>query len=103
MIKNQQSWMAAFVPGAIFAFFFALPGCGGGAKSSPPVSPTNLQATAVSSSRIDLSWADNSDDEEGFKIEKKAPGGSYSLVTTLTANSNSYSDTGLTAATMYLS
>jgi len=34
--------------------------------------PSNLAATAVSETRVDLSWTDNSSNESGFKIERKA-------------------------------
>ena len=37
----------------------------------PPVSPSNLIAEAVSSSQINLTWVDNSDNEVGFKIERR--------------------------------
>src|SRR5207244_7402070 len=40
-----------------------------------PKSPTHLSANAVSSSEIDLSWTDNSDNELGFKIERSTDGG----------------------------
>jgi len=80
MIKDRKGWIEAFAIGAIIVFSFQLAGCGSKEKLSPPVSPTNLQATAVSSSRIDLSWTDNSDDEDGFKIERKDSDGTYSLI-----------------------
>ncbi|TFH32066.1 MAG: fibronectin type III domain-containing protein [Myxococcales bacterium] len=34
----------------------------------PPAVPSGLSATAISKSEIQLSWTDNSDDEEGFRI-----------------------------------
>ncbi|MBI4834950.1 MAG: fibronectin type III domain-containing protein [Planctomycetes bacterium] len=37
----------------------------------PPAAPSNLVATAVSSSQINLTWQDNSDNEQGFIIESK--------------------------------
>jgi hypothetical protein len=43
-----------------------VPGTGG----APPAAPTNLVATAVSSSQINLTWTDNSNNETGFKIER---------------------------------
>src|SRR5262245_563514 len=35
-----------------------------------PDAPTDLSATAVSSTRVDLSWRDNSNNEIGFRIER---------------------------------
>ncbi|HUR81365.1 MAG TPA: NF038122 family metalloprotease [Thermoanaerobaculia bacterium] len=37
--------------------------------SSTPAAPTNLTATAISSSQIQLSWTDNSNNETGFVVE----------------------------------
>lgn len=64
--------------------------------------PSSLKATAVSSSQIDLSWKDNSNDETGFKVERKSStSGSYSQISTVAAKGTSYSDTGLSASTTY--
>ncbi len=69
---------------------------------NPPTPPSNLTATAVSDSRIDLAWADNAGDESGFKIERKTgAGGTYAEIATVGANVTGYSDTGLTANTQY--
>jgi hypothetical protein len=46
---------------------FKFTSCG---APSPPLAPSNLNATAVASHEIDLSWMDNSDNESGFKIER---------------------------------
>ena len=35
-----------------------------------PLSPTNLAINAITSSQITLSWADNSSNESGFRIER---------------------------------
>jgi len=68
----------------------------------PPSAPTSLSATAASASQIDLSWADNSQNEMGFKVERKAEsGGTFSQITTVLPNVISYSDTGLGASTAY--
>lgn len=69
---------------------------------TPPAAPTGLQLTSVSSTRIDLSWTDNSNNESGFQIER-APGGSSSfvLIATTISNTTSYQDHGLTPSTPY--
>jgi hypothetical protein len=67
---------------------------------SPPDTPTNLTATAVSPVQINLSWTDNSSDEDGFRIERSS-GGSWSPLTSVAANTNSYSNAGLTPLTTY--
>jgi YVTN family beta-propeller protein len=60
-----------------------------------PEAPGDLVATAVSDSQIDLSWTDNSNDELGFKIERKLYGETFTEIATVTHNVTSYSDTGL--------
>lgn len=67
----------------------------------PPVSPENGKAAAVSASQIDLSWADKSNDETGFKLWRKIGSGSYTFLGSLPANTTQYSDTGLEAGTTY--
>ncbi|MDF9408361.1 MAG: Exoglucanase B precursor [Pelotomaculum sp. PtaB.Bin013] len=66
-----------------------------------PAAPAYLTATAVSSSRIDLTWNDYSSNESGFKIERKIAGGSYTQIATVGANATSYNDTGLADNTKY--
>jgi titin len=68
---------------------------------SPPTAPTNLSASAVSSSQIDLSWTDNASDETGFRIERSPDGTTFAEIATVGANVTSYANTGLTAATQY--
>jgi len=68
--------------------------------------PTSLSAVANGSSRIDLSWIDNSADEIRFRIERKLGSGSYGFLTNKaavggTGNVVTYSDTGLIAGTNY--
>lgn len=67
-----------------------------------PAAPTNLSATAASSSQINLSWTDNSSNESGFYIERgTASAGPFSQIASVGANVNTYSNTGLTASTSY--
>ncbi len=69
---------------------------------SVPAAPSNLTATAVSSSQINLAWTDNSSNETGFKIERKAgSGGTWSQIATVGAGVTSYQNTGLSASTTY--
>jgi hypothetical protein len=64
--------------------------------------PSNLSASAISKSQIDLSWQDNASNETGFRIErKKASGASYIVIAEAGSNVTSYSDTGLSAGTKY--
>lgn len=67
------------------------------APPAVPASPSNLIATAVSSTQINLTWTDNSSDETGFKIE--SPVGTQ--ITLTAANATSYNHTGLTCNTVY--
>jgi hypothetical protein len=69
--------------------------------SNVPVSPGELTARSVSSSRIDLTWKDNSNNESGFKIERKIGSGSYSQIAATGANITSFSNTGLSSSTTY--
>jgi subtilisin len=75
-----------------------VPGSGG----NPPAAPANLTATAVSSTQINLTWAD-SDTETGFKIERCTGTGcsNFAQIATAGVNVTSYSNTGLTASTSY--
>jgi hypothetical protein len=60
-----------------------------------PSAPSNVNATQSSSnSNITITWTDNSDNETGFRIERSVNSGSYSLVTTVSSNTTSYTDTG---------
>ncbi|RLD13080.1 MAG: hypothetical protein DRI28_06585, partial [Caldiserica bacterium] len=42
---------------------------------SLPTSPSNLTAEATSPTEVSLSWTDNSDNEDGFKLERKQGSG----------------------------
>jgi chitodextrinase len=69
---------------------------------TPPAAPSNLVATAASSSSINLAWSDNSASETGFKIERStSPTTGFTLITSLGTNVTSYTNTGLAAATTY--
>lgn len=65
-----------------------------------PLAPSGLAGNAPSSSQINLTWVDNSTDEDGFKIER-FDGSTWTQVATVSANSTSWQDTGRTASTTY--
>ncbi|MBI5034619.1 MAG: fibronectin type III domain-containing protein [Chloroflexi bacterium] len=68
-----------------------------------PADPSNLTATAISGSQINLAWTDGSTNEVGFKIERCTGAGcsNFAQVATVGANVTSYSNTGLTSSTSY--
>jgi len=69
----------------------------------PATAPSGLTASDISSSRIDLTWNDNSSNEMEFIIERKTgAAGTYAQIHTAAANATSYSNTGLSASTNYL-
>jgi hypothetical protein len=71
-------------------------------KSYALEAPTGLGADAVSSSQINLTWTDNSDNESGFKIERrKGTSTSWSVIKTVGANVTAFANTGLSSATQY--
>jgi len=61
-----------------------------------PAAPSNLTATAISSSQIDLTWDDNSTNEDSFSIERDNV-----FLATLSPNVTSYSDTALPPSTEF--
>lgn len=65
-----------------------------------PATPGSLSATSVSSSRIDLSWGDVTGDT-GYVIERSLNGTTWTTLTTIAADSSSYSDTSVAAGTRY--
>ena len=67
---------------------------------SAPDPPSNLSATAASSSRIDIQWSDNSTDETGFKVERSI-GGPFVTIATVSVGATTYSNTGLPDSTTY--
>ena len=67
-----------------------------------PLAPDNLDAVALSGERIDVFWADNADNEEGFHLERSPNGvNTWTTIATLTANTTSHPDNGLAGSTTY--
>ena len=68
----------------------------------PPVAPSDLTATAVSDTEIDLTWTDNSSDETEFSIERSLTGtDGWTEIGTPAADLTTFSDEGLTCETEY--
>jgi len=65
-----------------------------------PNAPANLSAEVVSYDQINLTWTDNSGDEDGFIIEQKI-GKIYTRVATVDANVTSFSSADLSELTEY--
>ncbi len=73
------------------------------ALPSAPAAPTNLTASSVSRSQINLTWTDNAGNETGFRIErcKGSTCTNFTLIATVGANIKTYANTGLTKNTTY--
>ncbi len=68
----------------------------------PPTAPATLISTPVSSSQINLTWANTSAGQSSITIQRSTDNINFTNVTTTVAgNATSYSDTGLAASTTY--
>ena len=65
--------------------------------------PSNLQTSKLSDTSLQLTWTDNSDNEEGFSIERVTLSGDegWTTLTTKSAGSTSHTDIGLTIDETY--
>ena len=69
----------------------------GGEPPTPPAAPSALASAGTSDSTISLTWSDNSDNESVFVIERDG----QVLSSTVSANTTTFEDSGLAAATTY--
>lgn len=70
--------------------------------NNAPQAPSHLNANAVSPTQIDLTWTDNSDNEDGFKIERKTgSAGTWQEIDQVGENTENYNNTGLDPDTTY--
>lgn len=75
---------------------------GEGELPDPPIAPANLAAAAVSSSTVDLTWSDLSDNESGFQIERSLTGtGGWLAVGSTGPNATSSRQSALSPSTLY--
>ncbi len=70
---------------------------GGGA----PAAPSGLGASALSGTRVRLTWTDNSSNEQGFAIERKTSSTSYVEITRVGAGTATYEDTTVSQGSSY--
>ncbi|MFZ4795645.1 MAG: S8 family peptidase, partial [Blastocatellia bacterium] len=67
-----------------------------------PNAPTRLVATAISTTRISLTWTDTSTNEANFILQRKTGVvGTWATITSPAANATSYQDNTVVASTAY--
>ena len=71
------------------------------APPPPPAAPSSLAAVSSGTSSIDLSWIDNSGDEQGFGIERSTDNVVFEPAGSTAANVMAFNDTGRSPGTTY--
>lgn len=67
-----------------------------------PSAPSNLVATNASATSNNLTWQDNSDNEDSFNIERSTNStNNFSFIASVSANTTSYTDSGLSTNQTY--
>jgi len=67
-----------------------------------PARPSGLAASPTFWNQINLSWQDNSDNENGFRVERKTGvSGAWSQIAAVLPNVTAYESNGLSANTLY--
>jgi chitodextrinase len=71
--------------------------------TTPPSAPSNLAATAIGASQINLSWTSSTDNVgvTNYLVERCAGTGCTSFAQIATSTTTGYNNTGLTASTTY--
>lgn len=69
--------------------------------AASPAAPTSPSVASPTTTSMQFSWVDNSNNETGFKIERSTDNSTWSQIGTVGANVTSYSATGLSANTTY--
>lgn len=75
--------------------------CSGTGGGNAPAAPSNLRATALSSTEVDLEWNDNSNNETGFRVEGRAGNGAFQDLGGVSANATGAIITNLDPGTTY--
>jgi hypothetical protein len=66
-----------------------------------PMAPINLTATVDQEGRVTLKWADKSNNESGFQVERSNDGRVFAVIATTPTNATSYKDTTTVAGHRY--
>ena len=66
-----------------------------------PVAPSNLTGSAFSPTQVDLSWTDNSNNEDGFTVRRRLPGSDFEDIDSIPVEANNYSDITVDGNTTY--
>jgi hypothetical protein len=72
-----------------------------GGSAGPNGAPSGLTLTVLSDTSIKLDWTAGSTNQDGHSIERSTDGVTYAEIATVLGATVTYSNTGLTAATLY--
>ena len=71
-------------------------------RTPAPIAPSDLQLQQITPTMIQLSWQDNSDDEEGFKIDRRSDNSAWvEWYADLEVNTVAWVDSSATAGVSY--
>lgn len=71
------------------------------ALPATPVAPTGVQGVAGENNTVSISWNDNSTNETKYNIYRSSDGTTFTLIGTMPANTNAYTDNTVSPQTNY--
>lgn len=95
---DQTAGNVAFDSVFIDALFIRASGI---STPTPPTAPSNASATAQSSTLVNITWTDNSFDENSFELQRSGDGVNFSPLATLPSNTTSYADSSVVGDSTY--
>ncbi|TRX59995.1 T9SS type A sorting domain-containing protein [Fulvivirga sp. M361] len=105
---GHNSWSRAYATDHsvhnpnLYEWFLDLSRDPNNSPGSPPYGPDRLQASAISPSQVALNWADNSDNEEYFEVQRATDEPEqYTTVHTSGSDDTEYLDNSLESGTTY--
>lgn len=66
-----------------------------------PAAASGTGVSQGSGTQVTVSWTDNSDNEDGFRVERRVGSGAFSELSTVNSNVTTYTDTTSNAGTSY--